>query len=456
MGNPLHGAIVRLMLAGALLLPTASGIAADAPAAADTASEAAKAIRPVDDAWRAALPLDPVQATQAYLDRIPAAARERSDAYFEGGYWLQLWNLLLGLAVAWWLLATRPAKAVRAWCLGEQRATPRRPVTQALLYGAFFVLASWLLTLPLTIWQGFVREHAYGMATQSFGPWFGEQLLALAITLAVGAPLIAALYAVIRRAPRFWWVGGTLLVMVFTVVSVVLGPVYIEPLFNTYKPLEEGPLREQILSMARANGVPVTNVYEFDASRQTTRVSANVSGLFGTAAVRMNDNLLRRSSEPEIRAVVGHEIGHYAMNHISKGLLQVGVLIVIGFAFVAWALRALLARHGKRWGVQDVASPGSLPLLVALFSLYLFLITPINNTMIRTEEIEADLYGLNLAREPHGEAEVLLKLVEYRKADPGPIEEFVFFDHPSTRTRIFNAMRWRAELGIKPAPQSTP
>jgi STE24 endopeptidase len=167
----------------------------------------------------------------------------------------------------------------------------------------------------------------------------------------------------------------------------------------------------------------------------------------------MNDNLLRRSSEAEVRAVVGHEIGHYALNHIAKSLLQIGVITVIGFALVAWGMRALLARHGARWGVSEVASPGSLPLLVALFSVYLFLVTPINNTLVRSQETEADLYGLNLAREPEAMAEVLLKLVEYRKADPGPIEEFVFFDHPSTRTRIFNAMRWRAELG---SPQSPP
>jgi STE24 endopeptidase len=345
----------------------------------------------------------------------------------------------------------RPAQAARARCLGRD-ATPRRPVVPALLYGGFFLLASWVLSLPLTVYQQFFREHAYGMATQSLAPWFGEQLVGLAITLAIGAPLIAAIYAVIRRAPRRWWVGGTLLVMAFMVVGVVLAPVYIEPLFNTYKPLEDGPVRQKILAMAKANGVPVTNVYEFDASRQTTRVSANVSGLFGTAAVRMNDNLLRRSSEPEIRAVVGHEIGHYAMNHIGKSLLELGVLIVIGFAFVAWAMRGLLARHGERWGVREAASPGSLPLLVALFSVYLFVVTPITNTLVRTQETEADLYGLNLAREPEAMAEVLLKLVEYRKADPGPIEEFVFFTHPSTRTRIFNAMRWRAELGGRQSP----
>jgi STE24 endopeptidase len=440
--TPSAVAALRCMLVAAALLANPTVFATDTV----TASAAAQAIVPVDDAWRAALPRDPIAATQAYMDRIPAAARARSDAYFQGGYWLQLWNLLLGLVIAALLMGTRPAQAARAWCLGRGER-PRRPAVQALLYGGFFLLASCVLSLPLTIYQGFFREHAYGMATQSFGPWFGEQLMTLAITLLIGAPLIAAIYAVIRRAPRLWWAGGTAVLMGFMVVGVVLAPVYIEPLFNTYKPIEDGPVRQKILAMAQANGVPVSNVYEFDASRQTTRVSANVTGLFGSAAVRMNDNLMRRSSEPEILAVVGHEIGHFAMNHVSKSLLQFGIIIGIGFVFVAWATRVLLQRHGARWGVRDVADPGSLPLLVALFSVYLFVATPLINTITRTQEVEADLYGLNLAREPHGEAEVLLKLVEYRKADPGPIEEFIFFTHPGTRTRIFNAMRWRAELG---------
>jgi STE24 endopeptidase len=167
--------------------------------------------------------------------------------------------------------------------------------------------------------------------------------------------------------------------------------------------------------------------------------------------VRMHDRVAagEMPPEPEILAVMAHEIGHYAMNHIPKMLVMFGGIILFGFLFVQWAMRHLLARCGARWrldpsaGVADVAS---LPLLAALFGTYLFLATPLLNTITRTQEIEADLYGLNLAREPHGEAEVLLKLTEYRKAEHGPVEEFIFYTHPSTRTRIYNAMRWREQM----------
>jgi STE24 endopeptidase len=151
---------------------------------------------------------------------------------------------------------------------------------------------------------------------------------------------------------------------------------------------------------------------------------------------------------------MGHEIGHYAMNHIPKTLVMMGVVMLAGFLFAQWAMRALLLRWGARWrlaGPQAVSDVASLPLLAAVLSTFMFLATPVFNTISRTQETEADLWGLNLAREPHAEAEVLLKLVEYRKSDPGAIEEAIFFTHPGTRTRIFNAMRWRQQTARSPA-----
>jgi STE24 endopeptidase len=433
-------------LCAAFVLAVAGTAAAQVPAAPAPAPTSGFRILPVDDAWRAALPRDAAAATQAYMDRLPADVVARSNAYFEGRNWLQLWNWLAGLAVAALLLWTRPSTAFRDWA--ERRL--KAPVLRDAAYGAVWVATGWALTLPLTVYERFVREHAYGMATQNFGAWFGEQLVALGVGVVVGALLVASLYAVLRRAGAAWWLWAAAVTMVFVIVANVVAPIWIEPLFNTYKPVEHGPVRTAVLAMARANGVPADDVYVFDASRQTTRVSANVAGLFGTAAIRLNDNLLRRSSEAEIRAVMGHEIGHYAMNHIGRSLLMFSVVIVIGFGITQAVMARLLARHGSRWRLRGVADVASLPLLAAVLSTFLLLATPVFNGMTRMGEVEADLWGLNLAREPHGEAEVLLKLAEYRKPDPGALEELIFFTHPSTRTRIFNAMRWREQM--LPAP----
>lgn len=434
-------------LALSLTLTHAADDTAQAAAQAQKADATAQAsgfkIRPVDDAWRAALPRNAEAATQAYMDRLPADVLARSAAYWEGGYWMQLWNLLLGLAIAALMMSGRRAARVRDWAARVGRG----PIRRDMLFGAVYSLAAMVLTLPLTIYDGFVREHLYGMSTLTFAAWAGEQLLDTAITTAIASVALAVLYAVFRRTGERWWIWGTGLGMAFLVVMITLSPVFIQPLFNTYKPVEDGPIKTAVLQMAHANGVPADDIYEFDASRQTTRISANVTGMFGTAAVRLNDNLLRRTSEPEIRAVMGHELGHYVLNHMVTTLITLSLVLLLGFGIVQWAMRRLLARFAPATGVSRVDDIASLPLLAAVFSVFFTLATPVQNTLTRTHEVEADRFGLNLSREPLGFAEAQLKLVEYRKADPDPVEEFIFFHHPSTRHRIHDAMRWREAMG---------
>jgi STE24 endopeptidase len=446
--TPMRTAAAALMMvsmsAAMAAEPAPANLAGAPPAAAAPVSNPQFHVRPVDEAWRTSLPRDADAATRAYLDRLPPEVVARSNAYFEGGYWLQLWNFLVGLAISAALLGGRRSAAVRDWA----QRVGRRAFFRDAIFGASYAIAGWVLSLPLAIYQGYVREHAYGMATQTFGPWFGEQLVGLAVSVVASALAVGVLYAVIRRAGERWWLWGTATTVGLLALLILVGPVWIDPLFNTYRPVQDGAVKSAVLAMARANGVPADDVYEFDASRQTTRVSANVAGFLGSAAVRLNDNLLRRSSLPEIRAVMGHELGHYVMNHVYTMVVELSVVLLAGFLFAQWAMDRLLARWGSRLGLRGVTDVASLPLFAAVLSSFMFLATPVVNTLIRTQEIEADRFGLNLAREPHGEAEVDLKLTEYRKPDPGPIEEFIFFDHPSTRFRIHDAMRWRQEMGI--------
>ena len=429
---------VWVILAACLALGLGLGVTAKVRAGA--ASREAAIIRPVDDAWRAALPRDPEQATAAYLARISPEARRRSDAYFTGGYWLQLWSFLVTLGSFGLLLATGASAAMRDFA---ERATRRRSL-QTMLYAVLFMAATWVIQLPLGVAGDFIREHRYGMATQSFPHWMKDQVVGLLVSTVILALALAALYKALRRFPRTWWIwgtGGGILLLAFVMF---IGPSFIDPLFNAYKPLPEGPARQAILSLAKANGVPAKDVLWFDASRQTNRVSANVSGILGTASVRLNDNLLKRCTLPEIKSVMAHELGHYVLNHLYKALMFFALVFLAGFAFVAWAFEALRSRAGS-WGIRDVGDPAGLPLLAGLFTLFLFILTPALNTDIRVQETEADQFGVNASMEPDGFAEAQLQLVEYRKADPGPVEEFLFFDHPSPRKRILTAMRYKAE-----------
>ena len=382
---------------------------------------------------------DPATATRAWLDTVPADKRAKSDAYFEGGYWLLLWNFLLSAAISIFLLASRISARLRDFA----ERTTRFKALQIILYAIPFTLLIALLSSPLAIYEHFFREHAYGLATQNFGQWFQEQLVALAVNLVVTSLLLVGLYAVFRRAPQTWWIWGTIVAVIFAMLGIMLSPVYIEPLFNTYKPLNDPAISEPILAMARANQIPVTQVFEVDASRQSNRVSANVAGFLGTTRIALNDNLLKQCTLPEIREVMAHEMGHYILNHSAKLVLYFGLFFLIGFAVAKGSFEAAVRRWGERWGVRGIADPAGLPLLALIFTTVFFLLTPVSNTAVRVTEREADAFSINTSREPDGFAKVALKLGAYRKLDPTPLEEFLFFDHPSGRARIRMAMDWK-------------
>ena len=385
-------------------------------------------------------PLNPAAATKAWLDSVPQEKREKSDAYFEGGYWLILWDYVVAAAISILLLSSYISARLRDF---SERLT-RYKTLQVACYSVLYLLLVYVLSFPLNIYENFLREHRYGLATQNFPAWFREQLIGLGMTLIGGTIFLILLYAVFRRAPKRWWILATALAVVCSFVLVFIAPIFIEPVFNTYKPLTKREISEPVLVMARANQIPVKQVFQVDASRQTTRVSANVSGILGTTRIALNDNLLRQCTLPEIRAVMAHEMGHYVLNHGAKLLTYFAIFILIGFALARVLFNTAVRRWGDKWGVPGIADPAGLPLLALIFSTLLFLAMPFLNTVVRVTEREADAFGINTAREPDGMAKVALKLGAYRKLNPTPLEEFIFYDHPSGRARIRMAMDWKA------------
>jgi Zn-dependent protease with chaperone function len=388
-------------------------------------------------------------ATNAYLATLSGAEKEKSDAYFEGGYWLILWGMLYGLAVAFLLLRKGFSARLRDWCT----ARSKRRFLQTVYFGGAYLLLASLLSLPWTIYTGFVREHQYELATQTFGAWLGDQAMSLALSLVFGSLVIALFYALIRKLGARWWLWATASTGVLLVFLVMISPVFIAPLFNNYTPLEDGKIKQEILAMTKSQGVEFDTVYMVDASAQSTRISANVSGLGATKRISLNDNLLNQASVAEIKAVMGHELGHYMLNH---GLVLIGTFtLLFGFGFFivsksfVWANR----RWGAHWGITGLGDIAGLPLAAALFSVYLFFMTPVFNTVIRINESQADAFGLAVAQEPDGFATIALKLAKYRKLEPGALEEILFFDHPSGRTRVQMSMDWKAAHMADAAPE---
>ena len=425
-----------------LLFFTAPSLAQDQlmglpPRAAPTAKIQVQQLPIVD----ATPKFDAARATAGYLARVAGPARARSDAYFEGGYWLSLVDLAWTLGISGLLLWLGLSARIRDWT--AERTHSR--TYQAILYTGAYIVIAFAAQFPLAVYEGYFREHAYGLSNQNFAAWAGDTGIALALTFVFAVIFVPLLYAAIRRAQESWWLWGAGLTIAFQILAAVIYPIYIAPLFNHYTPLPDSPLKTQILSLARANDIPADNVWVMDASRQSNRISANVSGFLGTTRITLNDNLLKQGTPDEILAVLGHEMGHYVMGHILRALLLTGLLTVIAFGFLHWGFRFAVGLFGGQWQVRQVSDIAGLPLLVALASLFFFVATPLTNGIIRTAEHQADIFGLDAVRKPDAFATAMLKLSTYRKLEPGKWEEIVFFDHPSGRTRVMDAMVWKKE-----------
>lgn len=395
----------------------------------------------IPEAARPGPNFDAEGATQAYLNLLSPEQRAQSDAYFEGGYRVDFFAFLYGLAVAAIILFSGLSRRMRD--LG--RRLFKRPFLATMAYVVLWLLVGAVLDLPWLSYSDFFREHAYGLATQTYPDWLFDQFKGLLVSLIAAPLVIAAIYHAVRRSGPTWWVRATALTFVFTLFFGMIAPVYISPLFNNYQPLPEGAIKDAIFSLARANQIPTTKVVWFDASKQTTRISANVSGFLSTTQVSLNDNLMNKTSLPEIKAVMGHEMGHYVLNHAMRLTIYLTLLFGLGFYIVHRGMEWALARYGTRLRLENRADPAGLPLAIAIFSIYATAMSPVFNTIIRQSEAEADAYGLNAAREPHGFAMAAMRLSTYRKINPGYWEEVIFYDHPSGYTRVHNSMLWLQE-----------
>ena len=383
--------------------------------------------------------LDPSAATEALLASVPVEQRAISDGYVNAGYRISVAAVLFDLLLAYLILRSGWSRRWRD--LAERRASRSYP--QALVYVPIYLLVASILSLPLAWYADFVIEHRYGLSNQNFGEWFSEHLLSTGILIAGLTLFLPLLYFIVRRSPERWWLWGSGLTMTCFALLLLVAPVVISPLFNDFRPMDEGALKDRIIAIAHANGLQADDVMQVDQSKQTTRVSANVSGLFGTTRISLNDNLLARASEDGVEAVMAHEIGHYVLHHQYDRLAWYALLTMLVFSLVNMSFGVLMRFRGGSWGIRHVGDYAGLPLLYALFSLYLFLLTPLLHKITYVAEAEADLFALNATRNPDAWAEVALLTADYRKLRPPAWEEALLNHHPSPFTRIYTSMRWK-------------
>lgn len=378
---------------------------------------------------------DPVAATASYIDSLGPEALAKAQAYTAGNHWLLLWNLLVAAALAWafvrwgvldWLNArlARRGPNLRAWVIAA----------------AYFILAN-VITLPWALYEEWWRERQYGRTSQPLGDFLGQGALSTAIFALLVGLFMVGLYALMRRAGRRWWIWSGGLTAVAMSVLLLAGPVFIEPLFNDYKPVPEGGVRDALVVMAERAGVPADRIFVYDGSRQSNNFTANVSGLAGSARIAISDVAFKGASLDEVKAVTGHEIGHYVLGHVWRTVILMSVL-AIAFFYLA---ERLFPRFAHAFGSHArIDEPTGLPVLAFMVSLFFLLAQPLINASIRKGENEADQYSLETVNLPDALASALVKTAEYRYPRPSAMQEALFYTHPSVERRVRRAMDWKA------------
>ena len=383
---------------------------------------------------------DPAAATAAYLAQLPPEAHAKAVAYTQGGHWLLLWGALVTILVG--LLVLRSGLLVRLRARIEGRKA--RPWLAAAAVLALYALLETLLTLPWTIYSEWWRETAYGLTSQPLGGYLAELTLNTFIVLIVSVLLFSLLYWLIRRTAERWWLWGGGLVTGFIIVMMVLAPVFVQPLFNTYREAPAGPVRDAIVEMAVAGGVPHDKIYIYDGSKQSNRYTANVSGLFGTAQIAMSDVMFAKGADlAEVKAVVGHEMGHYVHMHSIWMALTFGGLALVSFFLIDRLFTPVFKLTGAK-GVTGLSDPAGFPAISIILAVLGLLGAPIIFSVTRAVETDADRYSLQHVNEPDGLARALVKTIEYRAATPSKLEETLFYDHPAVGSRVRMAMDWKA------------
>jgi STE24 endopeptidase len=378
---------------------------------------------------------DPNAATTRYIDSLGPAALAKAHAYTLGKEWMVLWAIVVAAIVTW--LIVRSGIVDR---LDARLRRSRRNVADFVIASVFFILSA-ILTLPWSIYADWWREKSYGRTAQPFSDWLLQLGIATIVSAVVGGLLLVGVYWLIRRTGKAWWLWSGALVAVGFAVIALLSPVVIEPLFNHYTPVPPGQVRDAVVQMAGRAGVPPERVFMYNGSRQSNNFTANAGGVGSTARVAISDVAFKNATLDEVRAVTGHEIGHYVLKHTWWGITFASILAVVLF----WMADRTFPWFAQRFGTSAaLPEPRGLPVLMFMVSFFGVLALPVINSFSRTLEAQADMYSLQTENLPDALSTSLVKTAEYRYPRPNRIEEIVFYDHPSVESRVRTAMQWKA------------
>jgi Zn-dependent protease with chaperone function len=351
-------------------------------------------------------------------------------------------RFVYGLIVLWLILSWKLSAKYRTWA---ESASSKRFV-QALIFAPLLILTIDLLDLPAGIYRNYVSRE-YGLSIQGWRSWFLDWAKGELIGIIFAMVLVYLLYTVIRRSPRRWWFYFWLVSLPLGLLVVFVQPLIIDPLFNKFEPLaqKDPELTASLERLVQRAGqrIPRERMFWMNASAKTTAVDAYVTGFGASKRIVVLDTTMAKATTPQILFVAGHEIGHYVLGHIPKGIAFFAALFFVcfylGFRSIGW----VLARRGAKWEVRGVHDWASLPALLLILTVLLFIANPAGSAFSRYEEHQADQYGLEVT---HGltpdsgqvaaQTFVLLGDVDLGDPEPNPVDVFLFYSHPSIPDRV--------------------
>jgi STE24 endopeptidase len=369
------------------------------------------------------------QVPAAPLDRAPSAAvvdenapvpvppaTEKAMEYYRSGNVLWVFDLVWSMGILVVILATGFSATLREW----SERIGRRWFFTLIVYYVLFTLITTAIDLPRAYYEEFVRQHAYGLSNQTLAKYWADSLKSLAVSIIVGALVLWIPYLLLRRSPRRWWLYTGLAVIPFIVVTILVEPIWIAPLFNNFEPMHDKALEARILSMADRAGIEGSRVFEVNKSVDTNTLNAYVTGAFNTKRIVLWDTIIKRMTPSELMFVMGHEMGHYVLWH-TWYLIAFSSLVIVASLYAAYRTAGIvLDRWGARFGFTTLADIASLPLLLLLVSGFSLIVTPLSLAFSRHIEHEADRFGLEITQASHSAGTAFVKLQEDALGNPRP------------------------------------
>ena len=422
-----------------MLLLNIAGFADDA--VIDTGTDSTMVVSNNDSlsAVAGSLADNPIDKSIIYNDageQIYPMSVERKDKLIAYSFFNNLWRFIgfiISIGVLLLILFTGLSAKLRDW---SQKIKIK--FFSVWVFLILFIIVEYIISFPFNLYRSFLVEGEYGFLNMTFLEWFKEDMMSLLILMIVGIIPAWFFYWLVNRVKK-WWLWFAVGAIPFAIFFIVIGPIIISPLFNKYEPLKDKHLETTILNLASKAGIEGSDVFQVDASKQSSKINAYVTGLFGTKRIVLYDTMIDNFTEDEIKFVMGHEMGHYVKHHIWIGLFISIIFIAIALWITDKTLPAIIKRYKHKFKFDRLGDVASLPLVLIYLSIISFLFNPVINGWGRYIEHTCDIYGMDItgvSGESAATAFDKLSVFNLSDPEPHPFIEFWFYDHPALNKRM--------------------